>query len=69
MARPDPDSKYREFWEGVAADHDKHQKKAQKLAETVRVTAVTKKVAGRTVPNSTHYTETVTKKSKNPIKS
>lgn len=47
---------------------DKHQKKAQKLAETVRVTAVTKKVAGRTVPNSTHYTQTVTKSSKTPIK-
>ena len=68
MAPPDPDAKHREFWEGVAADMDKHQKKAQKLAETVRVTAVTKKVAGRTVPNSTHYTQTVTKRSKTPIK-
>ena len=38
------------------------------LAETVRITAVTKKVAGRTVPNSTHYTETVTKTGKTPFK-
>ena len=68
MPAADPDAKHREFWEGVAADMDKHHKKAQKLAETVRNTVVTKKVAGRSVPNSTHYTQTVTKSSKNPIK-
>ena len=62
------DEQAKSFWEDLATDLNKHQKKAQKLAETVRITAVTKKVAGRTVPNSTHYTETVTKTGKTLFK-
>ena len=45
-----------------------HSKKAHKLAEIVRTVKVTKKVAGRTVPNSTHYVQTVTKRSDTPFK-
>ena len=62
------DAEAKEFWDGLASDLGKHQRRAQKLAETVRDTMVTKKVAGRTVPNSTHYTQTVTKTSKAHIK-
>ena len=58
----------KEFWEGVAADLGKHKDTATKLAETVRNTEVIKKVARRTVPNSTRYVQTVTKASKTPIK-
>ena len=58
----------KEFWEEVAAALGKHKDKAAKLAETVRNTEDTKKVAGRTVPNSTRYVQTVTKASKAPIK-
>ena len=58
----------KEFWEGVASDLGRHRDKAAKLAETVRNTEVVKKVAGRTVPNSTRYVQTVTKTSKVPIK-
>ena len=58
----------KEFWEGVASDLGRHRDKAAKLAETVRNTEVVKKVAGRTVPNSTRYVQTVTKTSKAPIK-
>jgi hypothetical protein len=49
-------------------DHSKelaeHSKKAAKLAETIKTTV---KVAGRTKPNSTHYTQTITKKSDKPF--
>ena len=62
------DAEAKEFWDGLASDLGKHKRRAEKLAETVRDTMVTKKVAGRTVPNSTHYTQTVTKTSKAPIK-
>jgi septal ring factor EnvC (AmiA/AmiB activator) len=44
-----------------------HSKKAAKLAETVRTVKTTVKVAGRTLPNSTHYTQTITKKSDKPF--
>ena len=44
-----------------------HSKKAAKLAETIRTVKTTSKVAGRTVPNSTHYTQTITKKSDKPF--
>ena len=59
---------HKEFWEDVASDMDKYHKRAAKLAETVRDVKVVMKVAGRTVPNSTHYVQTVTKSSKMPIK-
>ena len=53
------------------AEHSKslaeHSRKAKKLAEVIRTTKVTRKVAGRTVPNSTHYTQTVTRKSDVPF--
>ena len=62
------DAEAKAFWDGLASDLGKHKRRAEKLAETVRDTMVTKKVAGRTVPNSTHYTQTVTKTSKDPIK-
>ena len=58
----------KEFWEEIAADLGKHKDKATKLAETMRNTDVIKKVAGRSVPNSTRYVQTVTKASKTPIK-
>ena len=61
------DEESRKFWEDFADDLDRHHKKAQKLAEIVRNTVVTKKVAGRTVPNSTQYVQTVTKRSPKPI--
>ena len=58
----------KDFWEGLASDLGKHKDKAAKLAETVRNTEIVKKVAGRTVPNTTRYVQTVTKTSKAPIK-
>jgi hypothetical protein len=44
-----------------------HSKKASKLAETIKEVKTTVKVAGRTVPNKTHYTQTITKKSDKPF--
>ena len=44
-----------------------HSKKAAKLAETIKTIKTTVKVAGRTVPSSTHYTQTITKKSDKPF--
>ena len=62
------------FWEELHADlndhaqhMEEHARRARKLAETARTTKITKKVAGRTVPNSTHYVQVVTKKSDRPI--
>ena len=64
-----------EFWHDFAEeieDHaeklEHHSKKAHKLAEVVRTVMFTKKVAGRTVPNSTRYTQTITKQSDQPFK-
>jgi hypothetical protein len=63
------------FWRALADDLDEHSsnlehhsKKARKLAEVVRTTIITKKVAGRTVPNSTSYVQTITRKSDTPFK-
>ncbi len=53
--------------ESHAQELAEHSKKAAKLAETVKTVKVTKKVAGRTVPDSTHYTQTITKKSDKPF--
>ena len=64
-AKDDEDS--RKFWSDFADDLDKHQKTAKKLAEVVRNTVVTKKVAGRTVPSKTEYVRTVVKRSPKPI--
>ena len=62
------------FWEELHADLDDHAHamedhahRARKLAETVRTTKVVRKVAGRTVPNSTHYVQVTTKKSDRPF--
>ena len=57
-----------DFWEGFAEDLEHHSRRAMKLAEVVRSVKVVKKVAGRTVPNSTHYIQTTTKQSSRPIK-
>ena len=46
---------------------DEHSKKAAKLAETIRTIKTTVKVAGRVVPNKTHYTQTIVKKSERPF--
>ena len=46
---------------------DEHSKKAAKLAETIRTIKTTVKVAGRVVPNKTHYTQTIVKKSEKPF--
>jgi len=46
---------------------EEHSKKAAKLAETIKEIKTTVKVAGRTVPNKTHYTQTITKKSDKPF--
>ena len=63
------------FWRALAEDLDEHSanlenhsKKTRKLAEVVRTTIITKKVAGRVVPNSTSYVQTVTRKSDAPFK-
>lgn len=63
------------FWRALAEDLDEHStnlenhsKKTRKLAEVVRTTIITKKVAGRVVPNSTSYVQTITKKSDTPFK-
>ena len=63
------------FWRALADDLDEHStnlehqsKKTRKLAEVVRTTIITKKVAGRVVPNSTSYVQTVTRKSDTPFK-
>jgi hypothetical protein len=63
------------FWRALADDLDEHSanlenhsKKTRKLAEVVRTTIITKKVAGRVVPNSTSYVQTITKKSDSPFK-
>ena len=62
------------FWDELHADLDdhardmeEHARRARKLAETVRTTKIVKKVAGRTLPNSTHYVQVTTKKSDMPI--
>jgi hypothetical protein len=64
-----------DFWASLQGDLEshsqalaEHSKKAAKLAETIKTVKVTKKVAGRTVPNSTHYVQTITKKSDQPFK-
>ena len=57
-----------DIWEGFADELEDHSRRAKKLAEIVRSTKIVKKVAGRTVPNSTHYTQTTTKMSTSPIK-
>lgn len=69
------DAAIEKAWDDFASDletHaktlDEHSKKASKLAETVRTIKITKKVAGRTVPNSTHYQQIVTKTSDVPFK-
>ena len=66
---------HRRFWESLAQDLDdhstnmeKHSRKAKRLAEVVRTVITTKKFAGRSVPNSTHYAQTVTRKSDAPFK-
>ena len=46
---------------------DEHSKKAAKLAETIRTIKTTVKVAGRVVPNTTKYTQTIVKKSDKPF--
>ena len=68
------DKKMQDFWESVQGDLEshsqalaEHSRKAAKLAETIKTVKVTKKVAGRTVPNSTHYVQTITKKSAAPF--
>ena len=61
------DEESRQFWAEFADDLDKHHKSAKKLAEVVRNTVVTTKVAGRVVPNKTTYVRTTTKKSHEPI--
>jgi len=70
---PAEEEDHGKFWEELPADlNDRaHQmedaRRARKLAETVRITTVVKKVAGRTVPNSTHYVQVTTKKSDRPF--
>ena len=70
----DDHENHRRFWEALADDLDDHSanlehhsRKARKLAEVVRTTIITRKVAGRVVPNSTHYVQTVTRKSNTPF--
>ena len=65
---------HRRFWSSLAEDldehaagMDQHSRKAKKLAEVVRTVITTKKVAGRVVPNSTNYTQTITRKSDTPF--
>ena len=65
---------HRRFWEALAKDldehsagMDKHSRKAKRLAEIVRTVITTKKMAGRIVPNSTRYLQTVTRKSDVPF--
>ena len=65
----------RRFWESLAQDLDehstnmeKHSRKAKKIAEVVKTIITTKKFAGRKVPNSTSYVQTVTRKSDTPFK-
>ena len=65
---PLDDDDDQKFWEGFADELEDHSRRAKKLAETVRTTKVVKKVAGRTVPNSTHYVQVTTKKSDHPFK-
>ena len=74
-ASTDEHDDHSSFWNALGDDLDEHAKhlrehseKASKLAETVRTITVTKKVAGRTVPNSTHYVQTITRKSDTPFK-
>ena len=71
---PAEEEDHGKFWEELSADlndhahqMEEHARRARKLAETVRITKVVKKVAGRTVPNSTHYVQTITKKSNTPF--
>ena len=71
----------RKFWDELASELEgygvelsshatkthEHSKTMHKLAETVRTTKITKKVAGRVVPNSVHYVQTITRKSDTPF--
>ena len=66
---------HKAFWDSLADDLDTHarelsdhSRKATRLAETVRTIKITKKVAGRVVPNSTHYIQTITRKSDTPFR-
>ena len=46
---------------------EEHSKRAGKLAETIKEIKTTVKVAGRTAPNKTQYTQITTKKSDKPF--
>jgi len=66
---------HRAFWDALADDLDEHarhlddhSRRASKLAETVRTIKVTKKYAGRAIPNTTHYIQTITRKSDVPFR-
>ena len=53
--------------ENHSKELEEHSKKAAKLAETIKEIKTTVKVAGRTVPNKTNYTQITTKKSDKPF--
>ncbi len=53
--------------ENHSKELEEHSKKAAKLAETVKEIKTTVKVAGRVVPNKTHYTQITTKQSDKPF--
>ena len=62
------------FWDDLARELDDHsnalqerERHSRKLAETIRTTKVTKKAEGRTVPNTTHYIQVITRKSDRPF--
>ena len=62
------------FWDELARELDDHsnalgerERHSRKLAETIRTTKVTKKAEGRTVPNTTHYIQVITRKSDQPF--
>ena len=66
---------HRKFWDSLhgdleqhATDLEKHARKAKRLTEVVKTIITTKKFAGHSVPNSTHYMQTVTRKSNTPFK-
>lgn len=66
---------HKKFWESLhgdleqhATNLEKHSRKAKRLAEVVKTIITTKKFAGRKVPNSTSYMQTVTRKSDTPFK-
>ena len=73
-AHPAEEEDHGKFWEELSADlndhahqMEEHARRARKLAETVRITKIVKKVPGRTVPNSTHYVQVTTKRSDRPF--